>query len=74
MPRVKMLSRCRNLDDPTTVVKFYFSNAPAKTPLTEFVRISGMRWPIETIFEENMPWPIISWFVCASIFIKNHLL
>ncbi len=34
-------------------VKFYFSNPPAKTPLTEFVRISGMRWPIETIFEEN---------------------
>jgi SRSO17 transposase len=42
----------RNLDDPT-VVKFYFSNAPVETPLIEFVRISGMRWPIETIFEED---------------------
>lgn len=42
----------RNLDDPA-VIKFYFSNAPAETPLIEFVRISGMRWPIETIFEEN---------------------
>ena len=41
----------RNLDDPS-VIKYYFSNAPANTPLTEFVRISGMRWPIETIFEE----------------------
>lgn len=41
----------RNLDDPS-IIKFYFSNAPAKTPLSEFVRISGMRWPIETIFEE----------------------
>lgn len=41
----------RNLDDPS-IVKYYFSNAPAKTPLNEFVRISGMRWPIETIFEE----------------------
>jgi SRSO17 transposase len=41
----------RNLDDPT-VVKFYFSNAPADTPLIELVRVSGMRWPIETIFEE----------------------
>lgn len=41
----------RNLDDPS-VIKYYFSNAPANTPLNEFVRISGMRWPIETIFEE----------------------
>ena len=41
----------RNLDDPS-VIKYYFSNAPASTPLIEFVRISGMRWPIETIFEE----------------------
>ncbi len=41
----------RNLDDPS-VIKYYLSNAPAQTPLSEFVRISGMRWPIETIFEE----------------------
>ena len=41
----------RNLDDPTEV-KYFFSNAPINTPLSEFVRISGMRWPIETIFEE----------------------
>jgi SRSO17 transposase len=41
----------RNLDDPS-VIKYYFSNAPANTPLSKFVRISGMRWPIETIFEE----------------------
>jgi len=41
----------RNLDDPA-VIKYYFSNAPANTPLSEFVRISGMRWPIETIFKE----------------------
>ena len=41
----------RNLDDPA-VIKYYFSNAPANTPLTELARISGMRWPIETIFEE----------------------
>ena len=42
----------RNLEDPT-VVKFYFSNAPSTTPLTEFVRLSGLRWPIETVFEES---------------------
>lgn len=41
----------RNLDDPSEV-KFYFSNAPICTPLKEFVRISGMRWPIESVFEE----------------------
>src|SRR5271157_951894 len=41
----------RNLDDPTEI-KYFFSNAPFSTPLSEFVRISGMRWPIETIFEE----------------------
>ncbi len=41
----------RNLDD-SSVIKYYFSNAPASTPLSEFVRISGMRWPIETIFKE----------------------
>jgi len=34
------------------VIKFYFSNAPIDTPLVEFVRISGMRWPIEIIYEE----------------------
>ena len=49
-PEVWLIIR-RNLDDPA-VVKFYFSNAPVETPLIEFVRISGMRWPIETIFEE----------------------
>ena len=41
----------RNLDDPSEI-KYFFSNAPVNTPLNEFVRISGMRWPIETIFEE----------------------
>jgi len=41
----------RNLDDPS-VIKYFYSNAPVHTPLHEFVRISGMRWPIETIFEE----------------------
>ena len=50
-PQVWLIIR-RNLDDPS-VIKFYFSNAPANTPLTEFVRLSGMRWPIETIFEES---------------------
>ena len=42
----------RNLGDPSQI-KYFFSNAPLQTPLNEFVRISGMRWPIETIFEES---------------------
>jgi SRSO17 transposase len=41
----------RSLDD-SAPIKYYFSNAPATTPAEEFVRLSGMRWPIETIFEE----------------------
>ena len=50
-PEVWLIIR-RNLDNPA-VVKFYYSNAPVETPLGKFVRISGMRWPIETIFEED---------------------
>jgi SRSO17 transposase len=42
----------RNLVDPSEI-KYFFSNAPVNTALEEFVRISGMRWPIETIFEES---------------------
>jgi hypothetical protein len=32
--------------------KFYLSNASIETPLSTFVRVSGMRWPIETCFAE----------------------
>ena len=42
----------RNLEDPSEI-KYFFSNAPLNTALEEFVRVSGMRWPIETIFEES---------------------
>lgn len=49
-PEVWLILR-RNVTDPS-IIKYYFSNAPANTPLIEFVRLSGMRWPIETIFEE----------------------
>ncbi len=33
--------------------QFYLSNAPADIALSELVRVSGMRWPIETTFEEG---------------------
>jgi len=39
----------RNLDDPTEI-KYYFSNASVDIDPAELVRISGMRWPAETIF------------------------
>lgn len=42
----------RNLDNPAEL-KFYFSNAPAETPLLDLVRLSGLRWPVEIIFEEG---------------------
>lgn len=34
-------------------LKYYVSNAPADTPLAELIRICGMRWPIESCFEEG---------------------
>jgi SRSO17 transposase len=37
----------------TDEVKYYLCNAPAETSLDELVRISGLRWPIETCFEEG---------------------
>jgi SRSO17 transposase len=42
----------RNVDNPA-VLKFYLSNAPADIAPAELVRISGMRWPIETTLEEG---------------------
>jgi len=37
----------------TGELKTYLSNASADTPLPTLVRLSGMRWPIETCFEEG---------------------
>ena len=49
-PEVWVVFR-RSLSEPQEL-KVFLSNAPADTPLTELVRVSGMRWPIETCFEE----------------------
>ena len=38
--------------DAEPELKAYLSNAPQQTPETEFVRVAGMRWPIETAIEE----------------------
>jgi hypothetical protein len=50
-PEVWLVLR-RNVDDPSEV-KFYFSNAPSDIPLSDLVRVTGMRWPIESVFEES---------------------
>jgi SRSO17 transposase len=50
-PEVWLVIR-RNLDDRSEV-KYYFSNAPQDIPCLDLVRVTGMRWPIETIFEEG---------------------
>lgn len=42
----------RNVENPSEI-KFYLSNAPANIDPVELVRISGMRWPIETAFRED---------------------
>jgi SRSO17 transposase len=34
-------------------VKYFFSNAPAKTPLTTLLRIAFSRWVIERLFEDG---------------------
>ena len=41
----------RSLGEPRQL-KVFLSNAAADTPKRELVRVSGMRWPIETCFEE----------------------
>lgn len=42
----------RSVTDPREV-KYYISNAPTTCAPTDFVQVSGMRWPIETALEEG---------------------
>ena len=50
-PRVWAMFR-RSLDNPPEL-KFYLSNAPLTCDRRILVQISGLRWPIETAFEEG---------------------
>jgi SRSO17 transposase len=34
-------------------LKVHLSNAPLDTPVTELVRVAGLRWPVETAIEEG---------------------
>jgi SRSO17 transposase len=38
--------------DGAKEVKYFLSNAPASCPLAALVRVSGLRWPVETALEE----------------------
>jgi SRSO17 transposase len=42
----------RNVENPTEV-KFYLSNAPVMTALSTLVRMSGVRWAVESSFAEG---------------------
>jgi SRSO17 transposase len=50
-PEVWLIFR-RDLEE-AAVLKVYLSNASAEIPVTELVRMAGMRWPIETAFQES---------------------
>ena len=50
-PEVWIVFRRSLGQDPE--LKVYLSNAPTDTPVTELVRVAGMRWPIETAIEES---------------------
>ena len=40
-------------NDPNTKIKYALSNAAESCPLSELVRVSQARWPIERCFQEN---------------------
>jgi len=50
-PRVWVIFRRTWRPEPE--IKFYFSNAPTTCPRNEFIRVSGLRWPVETALEEG---------------------
>jgi len=50
-PRVWLVFRRTLGPEPET--KFYFSNAPSTCSRSELIRVSGLRWPIETALEEG---------------------
>jgi SRSO17 transposase len=45
-------------------LKVYLSNAPTHTPVAALVRVAGMRWPIETAFEESVVMRSAKWRRC----------
>jgi len=52
LPGLRQWLICRRSLGPQAEVKFYLSNAPAHCSLQELVRVSGLRWPMETALQE----------------------
>lgn len=52
LPALRQWLICRRSLGSKPEVKFYLSNAPSHCSTQELVRVSGLRWPIETALEE----------------------
>lgn len=50
-PRVWVIFRRSRATEPE--LKFYLSNAPTICPRAELIRVSGLRWPVETALKEG---------------------
>lgn len=51
-PAIRQWLILRHSFGPQPEMKYFLSNAPTSCPRTELIRVSGLRWPIETSFEE----------------------
>src|SRR3990172_8170031 len=52
LPAIRQWLICRRSLGSQPELKFYLSNAPSRCPIPELIRVSGLRWPIETALEE----------------------
>jgi SRSO17 transposase len=52
LPAIRQWLICRRSVGLQPELKFYLSNAPSRCPTPELIRVSGLRWPIETALEE----------------------
>ena len=52
LPAIRQWLICRRSLGPQPELKFYLSNASSRCPIPELIRVSGLRWPIETALEE----------------------
>jgi len=52
LPGLRQWLICRRSLGTHAEVKFYLSNAPSHCTIQELVRVSGLRWPVETALQE----------------------
>jgi SRSO17 transposase len=52
LPAIRQWLICRRSLGPQPELKYYLSNAPSHCSTQELIRVSGLRWPIETALEE----------------------